>query len=99
MATLENSPLHHTTERTEELKKALTEIGDRVKSASLPGNASTLIAVSKYKPASDIMACYELRQYDFGENYVQELVDKAAIVRGWISVPLNVFRPSRIASS
>ena len=37
-----------------------------------------LIAVSKTKPASDIEALYQLGQRDFGENYVQELVDKSA---------------------
>ena len=37
----------------------------------------TLVAVSKTKPASDILELYELGQRDFGENYVQELVDKA----------------------
>lgn len=36
--------------------------------------------MSKYKPAEDILACYEHEQLDFGENYVQELVDKAASV-------------------
>jgi pyridoxal phosphate enzyme (YggS family) len=38
----------------------------------------TLVAVSKTKPVEDILALYELGQRDFGENYVQELVDKAA---------------------
>lgn len=37
----------------------------------------TLVAVSKTKPVSDILELYELGQRDFGENYVQELVDKA----------------------
>lgn len=37
-----------------------------------------LIAVSKTKPNSDIEELYALGQRDFGENYVQELVDKAA---------------------
>ncbi len=37
----------------------------------------TLVAVSKTKPASDIMELYALGQRDFGENYVQELVEKA----------------------
>jgi pyridoxal phosphate enzyme (YggS family) len=36
----------------------------------------TLVAVSKTKPVSDIMALYELGHRDFGENYVQELVQK-----------------------
>ncbi|MCX6210765.1 MAG: YggS family pyridoxal phosphate-dependent enzyme [Bacteroidetes bacterium] len=35
-----------------------------------------LIAVSKLKPASDIEALYNIGQRDFGENYVQELVEK-----------------------
>src|SRR6476619_3152633 len=39
---------------------------------------ATLVAVSKTKPAEDIQALYDLGQRDFGENYVQELVDKQA---------------------
>jgi pyridoxal phosphate enzyme (YggS family) len=38
----------------------------------------TLVAVSKTKPAESIKELYELGQRDFGENYVQELVDKQA---------------------
>ena len=37
-----------------------------------------LVAVSKTKPAEEIMEMYGLGQRDFGENYVQEMVDKAA---------------------
>jgi PLP dependent protein len=37
-----------------------------------------LVAVSKTKPLSDILELYELGQRDFGENYVQELVEKQA---------------------
>ena len=40
----------------------------------------TLVAVSKLKPASDIEDLYKLGQRDFGENYVQELVDKQAVL-------------------
>ncbi|MCR5310898.1 MAG: YggS family pyridoxal phosphate-dependent enzyme, partial [Lachnospiraceae bacterium] len=36
----------------------------------------TLIAVSKTHPASDVMKAYELGVRDFGENKVQELMDK-----------------------
>lgn len=39
---------------------------------------TSLIAVSKTKPNEDIMDLYALGQRAFGENYVQELVDKAA---------------------
>jgi pyridoxal phosphate enzyme (YggS family) len=35
-----------------------------------------LVAVSKTKPAEDIRELYDSGQLDFGENYVQELVEK-----------------------
>lgn len=38
----------------------------------------TLIAVSKTKPVSDIAVAYEAGQRHFGENKVQEMVEKAA---------------------
>jgi len=37
-----------------------------------------LVAVSKTKPVSDILEAYNCKQRDFGENKVQELVDKQA---------------------
>ena len=45
----------------------------------LTGRA-TLVAVSKTKPVEDIQALYNLGERDFGENYVQELADKAAVL-------------------
>jgi hypothetical protein len=45
--------------------------------AELAGKA-TLVAVSKTKPIDAIKELYQLGQRDFGENYVQELVEKAA---------------------
>ena len=36
-----------------------------------------LVAVSKTKPASDIMTLYQAGYRSFGENYFQELLDKA----------------------
>lgn len=42
----------------------------------LNSRGAILVAVSKTKPASAIMELYDLGQRDFGENYVQELVDK-----------------------
>ncbi len=44
----------------------------------LDQNNVTLVAVSKTKPVEDIMALFRLGHLDFGENYVQELVDKVA---------------------
>lgn len=61
-------------ERASDLKESLSEIREQVKSHS---ESALLVAVSKYKPPGDVLACYENGQRDFGENYVQELVDKA----------------------
>ncbi|KAJ8964192.1 hypothetical protein NQ317_000511, partial [Molorchus minor] len=36
-----------------------------------------LVGASKYHPVKSIIAAYEEGQRDFGENYVQELVEKA----------------------
>jgi pyridoxal phosphate enzyme (YggS family) len=44
------------------------------------GAKTTLIAVSKTKPIEDIQVLYDLGQRDFGENYVQELIDKETIL-------------------
>ncbi|MEO7446010.1 MAG: YggS family pyridoxal phosphate-dependent enzyme [Ferruginibacter sp.] len=37
-----------------------------------------LVAVSKTKPLEDLLEAYEEGQKDFGENYVQELLEKAS---------------------
>jgi pyridoxal phosphate enzyme (YggS family) len=39
-------------------------------------NGVTLVAVSKTKPVADLMEAYNTGQRIFGENYVQELVEK-----------------------
>ena len=44
--------------------------GELIKAGAL------LVAVSKKKSVEDILALYKLGQRDFGENYVQELVEK-----------------------
>src|ERR1041385_7915557 len=57
-------------------KSAYTSILDEL------GPGVQLVAVSKTKPVEDIRALYDLGQRDFGENYVQELVDKQARLPG-----------------
>ena len=47
-------------------QEILTELNDK----------AILVAVSKTKPAEDILELYNLGQRDFGENYVQELTEK-----------------------
>lgn len=64
--------------RSAEIQQQLAEIKSRVQQiAAGRDQESTLVAVSKYKPAADIRACYDAGHRHFGENYVQELVDKA----------------------
>lgn len=53
----------------EQFKKLKKELSD---------SNAILVAVSKTKPAADILELYNLGQRDFGENYVQELVEKEA---------------------
>ncbi|HEX7903791.1 MAG TPA: YggS family pyridoxal phosphate-dependent enzyme [Chitinophagaceae bacterium] len=52
------------------------EVYRQIKSA-LDKRKVTLVAVSKTKPIGDIKELYDLGHRDFGENYVQELIDKA----------------------
>ncbi|KAG8953036.1 hypothetical protein FRC04_002982 [Tulasnella sp. 424] len=73
-----------TPERAEELGAALDEVRARVRAAAESRSENSveprLVAVSKYKPAADIMACYQHGQRDFGENYAAELAEKAAVL-------------------
>lgn len=64
------------------MKKALDSINERIleaiKRRRIPcTSVPRLIAVSKLKPTSAIIEAYECGQRVFGENYIQELVDKS----------------------
>lgn len=48
--------------------------------AELDAKNVRLVAVSKMQPVADIQKLYDLGQRDFGENYVQELVEKQALL-------------------
>ncbi|MBY0535514.1 MAG: YggS family pyridoxal phosphate-dependent enzyme [Chitinophagaceae bacterium] len=48
--------------------------------SELASTGTTLIAVSKTKPVEAIQELYDLGQRDFGENYVQELVEKQPLL-------------------
>ena len=64
--------------RSTEVQQQLAEIRSRVQHiAGGRDRQPTLVAVSKYKPVADIQACYDVGHRHFGENYVQELVEKA----------------------
>ena len=47
--------------------------------AQLPEHV-VLIAVSKTKPIADLQAAYDAGQRHFGENKVQEMVEKAQLL-------------------
>ncbi len=53
-------------------------IARAVEGAGRPPGSVRLLAVTKTKPPAAVRAAYAAGQRDFGENYVQELVDKAA---------------------
>lgn len=60
----------------EDVVSALESVNQRVAAASTQ-RPVTLVAVSKTKPVSLLLAAYEAGQRDFGENYVHEIVEKA----------------------
>ncbi len=54
---------------------AYTEITEQLKSSGVQ-----LLAVSKTKTVEEIQMLYDLGQRDFGENYVQELMEKQTVL-------------------
>jgi len=73
-------------DRATELKQHLTVIDTAIREAeSTCGRdpqSIQLLAVSKTKPSSDIQMLHALGQRSFGENYVQEAVDKIHELQG-----------------
>lgn len=70
--------LEYTSIRGAELVTNANAIKQEVERLS-NGNAN-LVCVSKLKPASDIKALYDVGYRHFGENYVQELIEKAKVL-------------------
>lgn len=67
--------------RASALTAQLQGVKERI-AAVAKGRQVRLVAVSKLKPANDILALHEsaARHLHFGENYAQELRDKAALL-------------------
>ncbi|MDI5892897.1 YggS family pyridoxal phosphate-dependent enzyme [Halomonas rhizosphaerae] len=63
---------------SESLAAARTRLADALDAAGRPADAARLLAVSKTKPAAMIREAWHLGQREFGENYVQEALDKQA---------------------
>lgn len=72
-----------------------------VQQAKRPESAVKLLAVSKTKPVEDIYQAYQAGQTAFGENYVQEGVEKIqyfaqkiSLLNGISSVRFNQIKPN-----
>ncbi|CAD6572321.1 MAG: hypothetical protein TREMPRED_000496 [Tremellales sp. Tagirdzhanova-0007] len=76
--------LDYTPDRATELKEnidaVLHEIDETYQAAESHMRKPRLVPISKLKPASDIKALYDAGHRCFGENYIQEMVDKAAVL-------------------
>lgn len=63
----------------------LQNVRKRIQKATIdtarPDNSVKLLAVSKKKPAEAVVALLKQGQYDFGENYLNEALEKQSTVR------------------
>lgn len=62
----------------ESLAQARERLSNALKKAERPLDSATLLAVSKTKPASMIRQAWQYGQREFGENYLQEALEKQA---------------------
>jgi len=73
-------------EALEQIPARLAEVHARIDEATRRSGREKgsvrLVAVSKTKPSAAIRKAYDAGQRDFGENYVQELVEKAITLDG-----------------
>ena len=73
------------------LQSVQAQVWQACQKASRPQNAVRVLAVSKTFPAEAVVEAAQAGQRDFGENYIQEAVDKMAAVRatpGMADIPL-----------
>ncbi|MBZ9558255.1 MULTISPECIES: YggS family pyridoxal phosphate-dependent enzyme [unclassified Modicisalibacter] len=63
---------------SESLSRARRRLAAALERAQRPADDAQLLAVSKTKPAGAIREAYHAGQRDFGENYLQEALDKQA---------------------
>ncbi|KAI4716087.1 hypothetical protein E4T48_07746 [Aureobasidium sp. EXF-10727] len=68
--------------RAKHLSENLSHVLSQITTANTAGRNVRLIAVSKLKPANDILALHNTSPHHshFGENYSQELLEKAALL-------------------
>jgi pyridoxal phosphate enzyme (YggS family) len=67
----------------ERLRRVQQQIAEALAQSRRPADSARLLAVSKTRPASDILALYQSGQRRFGENYLQEALPKIAQLQGY----------------
>jgi pyridoxal phosphate enzyme (YggS family) len=77
----------------ERLKSVQVTVEQSTVDAHRPSNAVKLLAVSKTKPVSDIVQAYEAGQRLFGENYVQEGVEKIQMLQSLDDIEWHFIGP------
>ncbi|MFT6776471.1 MAG: pyridoxal phosphate enzyme (YggS family) [Paraglaciecola sp.] len=77
----------------ERLKSVQITVNQFTLDAHRPSNAVKLLAVSKTKPVSDIVHAYEAGQRLFGENYVQEGVEKIQTLQTFDDIEWHYIGP------
>lgn len=75
------------------LINARQEIDNATATANRPPHSVRLLAVSKTKPVSDIELAYEAGQRLFGENYIQEGVDKIQALKHLSDIEWHMIGP------
>jgi len=73
------------------LNQVRSTIDDAARAAGRPPEAITLIAVSKTRPAADVLAALTAGQRHFGENYLQEAVAKITEVAARSGGPVPIW--------
>lgn len=68
------------TEIAENLVTVRQRIASAARAAGRQPETITLVAVSKTRPAADVAAAQAAGQADFGENYLQEALEKIAVL-------------------
>jgi pyridoxal phosphate enzyme (YggS family) len=67
----------------ERLHRVQRQIDQALAQSGRPADDAALLAVSKTRPASDILALYRAGQRRFGENSLQEALQKMALLDGY----------------
>lgn len=85
---------NNTTKYMHKIRDNLTEVLNSVYSAADAADRNrsdiTLLAVSKTKPAQAVLEAYNAGQRHFGENYLQEAVQKMTDLRAQASEDLDI---------